>query len=175
MTGQSHMAAEVRAWLNDLRPGDPAEGKVRATALLDEGPGLGPPLLVTAGEAITESDPAAGLDYAYQRQFELLSQVRRGVADTATSRKRLELQIRQLEQQAAKLAEQRAVAAQGGREDLAQEAATRYSAMQAQLGEIRSRAAEVAAEIEESGPGATGGRHARRLRRGTRRAAAYRC
>ena len=48
-------------------------------------------------------DPRETLDYSYQRQLELLTKVRRGVADVATSRKRVELQINQLEQQAAKL------------------------------------------------------------------------
>ena len=32
-------------------------------------------------------DPRETLDYSYQRQLELLSKVRRGVADVATSRK----------------------------------------------------------------------------------------
>ena len=45
-------------------------------------------------------DPREMLDYSYQRQTELLVKVRRGVADVATSRKRVELQIGQLEQQA---------------------------------------------------------------------------
>ena len=44
-------------------------------------------------------DPRETLDYSYQRQLDLLSKVRRGVADVATSRKRVELQINQLEQQ----------------------------------------------------------------------------
>src|SRR6187551_2230353 len=48
-------------------------------------------------------DPRETLDYSYQRQLELLSKVRRGVADVATSRKRVELQVNQLDQQAAKL------------------------------------------------------------------------
>ena len=48
-------------------------------------------------------DPRETLDYSYQRQLDLLSKVRRGVADVATSRKRVELQIAQLEQQSAKL------------------------------------------------------------------------
>src|SRR6185369_11516143 len=48
-------------------------------------------------------DPRETLDYSYQRQQELLQKVRRGVADVATSRKRVELQVAQLEQQAAKL------------------------------------------------------------------------
>ena len=48
-------------------------------------------------------DPRETLDYSYQRQLELLSKVRRGVADVATSRKRVQLQVNQIEQQAAKL------------------------------------------------------------------------
>ena len=41
-------------------------------------------------------DPREVLDYSYERQLELLQQVRRGVADVATSRKRVELQLDQL-------------------------------------------------------------------------------
>ena len=37
-------------------------------------------------------DPRETLDYSYQKQLELLQKVRRGVADVATSRKRVELQ-----------------------------------------------------------------------------------
>src|SRR5215217_3878356 len=40
-------------------------------------------------------DPRQTLDYSYQRQLELLQKVRRGVADVATSRKRVELQATQ--------------------------------------------------------------------------------
>ena len=53
-------------------------------------------------------DPRETLDYSYQRQLDLLSKVRRGVADVATSRKRVELQVNQLEQQSAKLQDQAA-------------------------------------------------------------------
>ena len=41
-----------------------------------------------------------GLDAAYRQQFAELQQVRRAVADVATSRKRLELRIAELERQA---------------------------------------------------------------------------
>ena len=41
-------------------------------------------------------DPRETLDYSYERQLEMLQKVRRGVADVATSRKRLELQMQQL-------------------------------------------------------------------------------
>ena len=48
-------------------------------------------------------DPRETLDYSYQRQLEMLQKVRRGVADVATSRKRLELQMNQINQQSGKL------------------------------------------------------------------------
>ena len=51
-------------------------------------------------------DPRETLDYSYQKQLELLQKVRRGVADVATSRKRLELQLNQLQQQSTKLEDQ---------------------------------------------------------------------
>ncbi len=43
-------------------------------------------------------DPRETLDYSYEKQLELLQKVRRGVADVATSRKRLELQMQQLQE-----------------------------------------------------------------------------
>ena len=64
-------------------------------------------------------DPRETLDYSYQRQLDLLSKVRRGVADVATSRKRVELQVNQLEQQSTKLQGQAEKALQMNREDLA--------------------------------------------------------
>src|SRR5437588_10202941 len=51
-------------------------------------------------------DPRETLDYSYQRQLELLTKVRRGVADVATSRKRVELQMNQLQQASNKLEDQ---------------------------------------------------------------------
>src|SRR5437667_4698954 len=82
-------------------------------------------------------DPRETLDYSYQRQLEMLQKVRRGVADVATSRKRLELQINQLEQQQNKLTEQGRKALQVGREDLAREALTRRSGLDGQLNDLR--------------------------------------
>jgi phage shock protein A len=67
-------------------------------------------------------DPRETLDYSYQRQLEMLTQVRRGVADVATSRKRVELQMNTLQQQQGKLEGQAKQALGAGREDLAREA-----------------------------------------------------
>src|ERR671937_188752 len=50
-------------------------------------------------------DPRETLDYSYEKQLELLQKMRRGVADVATSRKRIELQVQhdQLKAEEAKL------------------------------------------------------------------------
>jgi len=93
---------EVETWLAELRGTDPdAAGLVDdALDLLREtGAGLGPPLVVPAERS--PQQPRPDLDDAYRRQLELLTRARRGVAAAATARKRLELQIRQLEQAAA--------------------------------------------------------------------------
>ena len=79
-------------------------------------------------------DPRETLDYSYEKQLELLQKVRRGVADVATSRKRIELQMTNLGRQADKLQEQAKAALAGGREDLAREALTRRSGLQQQIG-----------------------------------------
>src|SRR5919201_1781315 len=47
--------------------------------------------------------PSETLDYSYERQLELLQNVKRGVADVVTAKKRLELQTQTLEQNVEKL------------------------------------------------------------------------
>ena len=84
-------------------------------------------------------DPRQTLDYSYTKQLELLQQVRRGVADVATSRKRLEIQIGQLQSSADKLDGQARQALSAGREDLAREALTRKSGLQSQIQELRTQ------------------------------------
>lgn len=94
-------------------------------------------------------DPRETLDYSYQRQLELLRKVRRGVADVATSRKRVEIQGNQIGQEMDKLtlAAQRALSQ--GREDLAREALTRKSGLQTQLADLQSQHAALAEEEEK--------------------------
>ena len=92
---------------------------------------------VKANKALDRAeDPREVLDYSYQRQTEMLAQVRRGLADVATSRKRLELQGRQLQQSAQRLSDQASQALQQGQEDLAREALTRRAAVVAQIEEL---------------------------------------
>ncbi|MDF1602712.1 PspA/IM30 family protein [Nocardioides sp. YIM 152315] len=94
-------------------------------------------------------DPRETLDYSYQKQQELLSKVRRGVADVATSRKRVELQINQLEQQSTKLQGQAQKAISVDREDLAREALTRKSGLTTQINDLKGQHAQLQAEEEK--------------------------
>ncbi|MDN6668385.1 MAG: PspA/IM30 family protein, partial [Brevibacterium sp.] len=89
------------------------------------------------------------LDYSYQKQLELLQKVRRGVADVATSRKRLELQMTQLEQQQTKLSGQAQKAMEVDREDLAREALTRKSGLDQQITDLQGQHEGLQAEEQK--------------------------
>jgi phage shock protein A len=91
-------------------------------------------------------DPRETLDYSYEKQLELLRNVKRGVADVATSRKRVELQAQQLQQKAAKLQEQARQALAADREDLAREALRRREAIGPQLEALREQHEQLQAE-----------------------------
>jgi phage shock protein A len=94
-------------------------------------------------------DPRETLDYSYQQQLELLQKVRRGVADVATSRKRLELQVNQLNQQSTKLDRQARDSLAAGREDLAREALTRKAGLATQLQDLQVQYEQLQGEEEK--------------------------
>ena len=94
-------------------------------------------------------DPRQTLDYSYQRQVEMLTKVRRGVADVATSRKRVELQANGLQTQSDKLAAQAQKALSMGREDLAREALTRKSGLTGQISDLQAQHAQLQGEEEK--------------------------
>jgi phage shock protein A len=102
-----------------------------------------------ANQALDKAeDPRQTLDYSYEKQLELLQKVRRGVADVATSRKRLELQIAGLDQQSATLESQARQALAAGRDDLAREALTRRSGLHQQIVDLQSQLTGLQAEEE---------------------------
>src|SRR6059058_5152260 len=78
-------------------------------------------------------NPSETLDYSYEQQLQLLQNVKRGVADVVTAKKRLQLQTDQLEQSVVKLETQARQALGAGREDLARQALERKSGVQQQL------------------------------------------
>ncbi len=77
-------------------------------------------------------DPGETLDYSYEQQLVQLQNVKRGIADVATAKKRLELEDSSSRQQLSKLDDQARQALQAGREDLAREALSRKAALQSQ-------------------------------------------
>jgi phage shock protein A len=94
-------------------------------------------------------NPNETLDYSYKKQLELLQKVRRGVADVATSRKRLELQMNQLTQQQEKLQGQAQKAMEIGREDLAREALNRKSGLSQQISDLEAQHQNLLAEEQK--------------------------
>ncbi|MGW7360831.1 PspA/IM30 family protein [Streptomyces sp. NPDC054802] len=94
-------------------------------------------------------DPREVLDYSYGQQLEMLQRVRRGVADVATSRKRVELQATQLQQSTGKLQSQAQQALAVGREDLAREALARRTAVTSELTDLRDQQASLQEQEEK--------------------------
>jgi phage shock protein A len=94
-------------------------------------------------------DPRETLDYSYEKQLEMVQKVRRGLADVATSRKRLELQQTQLKASADKLEQQARTAVGVGKEDLAREALNRRAGLQTQLDSLDAQRAQLQGEEDK--------------------------
>jgi phage shock protein A len=88
-------------------------------------------------------DPGETLDYGYQKQVELLQNVKKGIADVVTSKKRLQMQTDKLEQSVTKLDTQARQALASGREDLARTALERKALAQNELQSLDTQVAEL--------------------------------
>jgi phage shock protein A len=91
-------------------------------------------------------NPAETLDYSYEEQLRQLQNVKRGIADVATAKKRLEIQYTSMQQQQEKLDGQAKAALAANREDLAREALTRKAAIQGQLDGIMEQGQQLEAQ-----------------------------
>jgi phage shock protein A/DNA-binding XRE family transcriptional regulator len=134
------MSDEIRDWLTDLRASDPSSARpvgAALTALLGEGAGLGPPMVVSLAPPLPQADLPEALDRSYQHRLDRLQIVRRGVSDAAMLTRRVQLQIAELESLQAKLDAQRRRALEAGRQDLAGEAATELAAADEQVAGLR--------------------------------------
>jgi len=78
-------------------------------------------------------NPNETLDYSYEQMLQQLQNVKRGVADVVTAKKRLELQTQKLEQSVVTLESQARQAVGANREDLARQALEKKAAVQQQL------------------------------------------
>jgi len=94
-------------------------------------------------------DPAETLEYSYQKQIELLQNVKKGIADVVTAKKRLQMQEEQLRAQVVKLDTQARQALAANREDLARTALERKTAVQAELQSLDSQIAQLEAQQEQ--------------------------
>lgn len=94
-------------------------------------------------------NPQETLEYSYNRQLEMLQNVKRNLADVVASKKRLELQLIKLKDSARKLEDQARQAIKLGREDLATTALERKASIQQQLEGLEEQIKGLEAEQEK--------------------------
>ncbi len=91
-------------------------------------------------------DPAETLDYSYQKQLESLQNVKKGIADVVTAKKRLQMQEGQLKQGIVKLDAQARQAMSAGKDELARTALERKNVAQTELQTLDTQVAELEAQ-----------------------------
>jgi len=94
-------------------------------------------------------DPGETLDYSYQKQLEALQNVKKGIADVVTSKKRLQMQSQKLEQSVVKLDTQARQALGAGNEALARTALERKQLAQTELQSLDQQVAELEAQQQK--------------------------
>ena len=94
-------------------------------------------------------DPGETLDYGYQKQVELLQNVKKGIADVVTSKKRLQMQSTGLEKSIVKLDTQARQALAQGNEELARTALERKNVAQTELQSLDQQIGEL--ETQQTG------------------------
>lgn len=91
-------------------------------------------------------DPRETLEYSYQKQVEQLQNIRRGIAEVVTSKKRLELQVARLQQSVSQQDDNARDAVRANRDDLAQEALSRKQSLETQVGNLNTQIEDLARE-----------------------------
>src|ERR671937_146712 len=94
-------------------------------------------------------DPGETLDYSYQRQLESLQNVKKGIADVVTAKKRLQMQSEKLEQSVVKLDTQARQALSAGNEELARTALERKNVAQTELQSLDQQVAELESQQQK--------------------------
>jgi phage shock protein A len=84
-------------------------------------------------------DPRESLDDSYDRQVDMLAQLRRGLAEVATARKRIELQGQEIGARYERLGNQAQEAMDQGREDLARIALERRGGLEQEIASLRTQ------------------------------------
>jgi phage shock protein A len=94
-------------------------------------------------------DPAETLDYSYQKQLESLQNVKKGIADVVTAKKRLQMQSSKIEQSVVKLDTQARQALSQGNEELARVALERKNVAQTELQGLDQQVSELEAQQQK--------------------------
>jgi phage shock protein A len=94
-------------------------------------------------------DPGETLDYGYNKQLELLQNVKKGIAEVVTSKKRLQMQSDKIEQQIVKLDTQARQALAQNREDLARAALERKTVAQTELQSLDQQVTELESQQQQ--------------------------
>ncbi|MEJ7798222.1 MAG: PspA/IM30 family protein [Solirubrobacteraceae bacterium] len=94
-------------------------------------------------------DPGETLDYSYQKQLESLQNVKKGIADVVTAKKRLGMQASKLEQSVVKLDTQARQALAGGNEELARTALERKQLAQTELQSLDQQVTELQSQQDK--------------------------
>ncbi len=94
-------------------------------------------------------DPRETLDYAYEKQMEMLRNVKRGVVEMVTTKRRLQLQAAKVQESIATLENQARQALGAGREDLARLALQRKQAALIELDGLDQQVGNLELEQEK--------------------------
>ena len=94
-------------------------------------------------------NPAENLDYAYEKQREMLRNVKRGVVEMVTAKRRLELQAAKVKENVALVTNQAQQAMAAGREDLARLALQRKQTAMLELDGLDQQIANMELEQEK--------------------------
>jgi phage shock protein A len=128
--------------------GDTLCQNVQTTFKEDAMPGLSGRMSTVVKSKISKlldkaEDPAETLDYSYQKQLEQLQNVKKGIADVVTAKKRLQAQESTIQQQVVKLDTQARQALAAGKDDLARVALERKNGIQAELQSLDQQVQEL--------------------------------
>ncbi|HHW10952.1 MAG TPA: PspA/IM30 family protein [Firmicutes bacterium] len=94
-------------------------------------------------------NPHETLEYSYERQLALLRNVKQGLTEVVASKKRLELQVAKLKDEAARLENQAREAIKQGREDLARVALERKATNLQEVTSLELQIAELQKEQDK--------------------------
>ena len=134
--------------------GDTLSATVQNPVKEDAMPGLSGRMSTVVKSKISKlldktEDPGETLDYSYQKQLEQLQNVKKGIADVVTAKKRLQAQEGTIQQQIVKLDTQARQALAAGKEDLARTALERKNGAQTELQTLDQQITDLQAQQEQ--------------------------